>query len=113
MKNEYYSASSCAVENYQGGLRLSLTFWHIGEYFDAHRNIQQNEDLFRIDNREPKHGGSCAGSKLVVLLDRDFAKAAAEELGAYHIRREIEYVNGSRTTCESIAQAIGMALDHS
>lgn len=113
MKNEHYSASSCAVENYEGGLRLSLTFMHIGEYLDAHRNIQKNEDLFSIDNRDPKHGGTCGGSKLVILLDTEFARAAAEELGAYHIRRDITYVNGSRTPCESIAQAIGMALDHS
>ena len=108
MKNEHYSASSCAVENYEGGLRLSLTFWHIGEYFNAHRNMQQNDDMFRIDDEK-----TCGGSTLVVLLDKAFARAAAEELGAYHIRRDITYVNGSRTPCESIAQAIGMALDHS
>lgn len=108
MKNEHYSASSCAVDNHEGGLRLSLSFWHIGEYFDAQRHFlhERNKDIFRIDD------SSRGGSEMIVLLDRHFARAAAEELDAFNIRREIAYVNGSRTKCESIAQAIGMALDH-
>ena len=108
MKNENYTASSCAVDNHKGDLRLSLSFWHIGEYSDAQKHFQheRNKEMFRIDE------SSRMGSHMVVLLGRDFARVAAEELDAFQIRRDITYVNGSRTPCESIAQAIGMALDH-
>lgn len=112
MKNELYSASSCAVENCQDGIRLTLQFMHFAEYNAAFDNFAQKPDLFALDLRKPRDGGCSGGSKIVVVVRPEFALAAGEDMGSFTIRRTIDYVNGARTPCESILSAMRMARDH-
>jgi len=105
------TASSCAVEKTNTGLRLSFHFMNFGEYRDAQSFILGNPDLV-INNSDPRKGGSIGGTKLVLDIENQFAKAAAERLAAFSLRRQPEYVNGSRQPFPSVAEAIKAALDH-
>lgn len=112
MKNQFYSASSCAVDNTQDKIRLTLQFMHFAEYNAAFENFENKSDLFTLDKRPRSQGGCSGGSKIVVLVDPDFARAAGEEMGSFNIRREISYINGAITRCDTVSDAIRLALDH-
>lgn len=113
MNNEFYSASSCAVDNSCDKIRLTLQFMHFAEYNAAFENFQNKPDLFTLDTRHPKEGGCSGGSKIVVLVNPDFAGVAGEEMDSFRIRRDISYINGASTRCDTVSGAIRLALDHS
>lgn len=86
---------------------------HFAEYNAAMQNFSEKQDLFALDTRHPKEGGCSGGSKIVVRVNPAFARVAGEDMGCFHIRRDISYVNGSVTRCETVLDAMRLALDHS
>ena len=83
------TASSCVVQHDGDKIRLTIHFMNFGEYHRV-KSLFEGDEAFKIDQTDPRNGGSIGGSRLVVELSDVFASHASTMLSKIKFRRDAE-----------------------